>query len=111
MNYELASVLLYAGEDGSVCIKLIVDNKSNTMRTTLQSMAELFKNDVKTIIKHLNNIFNSEELFKEEVIINPNKSTNCEILIINHNIQRLLYKANEYDTFKLNQDMTCKLEA
>ena len=64
------------------------------MWTTQQSMAELFKKDVKTISKHLNNIFRSEELVKEEVSLNPNNSTNSRILIINPNSKKqpILYK-------------------
>lgn len=88
MNYELVDTILYTGEEGSVSIKVIVDNKNNTMWTTQQSMAELFKKDVKTISKHLNNIFKSEELVKEEVSFNPNNSTNSRILIINPNSKK-----------------------
>ena len=88
MNNELVDTILYTGEEGSVCIKVIVDNENNTMWTTQQSMAELFKKDVKTISKHLNNIFKSEELVKEEVSFNPNNSTKSRILIINPNSKK-----------------------
>ena len=88
MNYELVDTILYTGEDGSASIKVIVDDENNTMWTTQQSMAELFKKDVKTISKHLNNIFKSEELVKEEVSFNPNNSTNSRILIINPNSKK-----------------------
>lgn len=88
MNYELVDTILYTGEDGSASIKVIVDDENNTMWTTQQSMAELFKKDVKTISKHLNNIFRSEELVKEEVSLNPNNSTNSRILIINPNSKK-----------------------
>lgn len=87
-NYELVDTILYTGEDGSASIKVIVDDENNTMWTTQQSMAELFKKDVKTISKHLNNIFKSEELVKEEVSFNPNNSTNSRILIINPNSKK-----------------------
>lgn len=46
-------------------------------------MAELFGKNIKTIIKHLTNIFESEELVKSEVTFNPNDSTNSRIVIIN----------------------------
>ena len=46
-------------------------------------MAELFGKNIKTIIKHLTNIFESEELVKSEVTFNPNDSTNSGIVIIN----------------------------
>lgn len=88
MNNELVDTILYTGEDGSASIKVIVDDENNDMWTTQQSMAELFKKDVKTISKHLNNIFRSEELVKEEVSLNPNNSTNSRILIINPNSKK-----------------------
>ena len=46
-------------------------------------MAELFGKNINTISKHLNNIFESGELLKSEVTLNPNDSTNSEIVIIN----------------------------
>ncbi len=88
MNNELVDTILYTGEEGSASIKVIVDDENNTMWTTQQSMAELFKKDVKTISKHLNNIFKTEELVKEEVSFNPNNSTNSRILIINPNSKK-----------------------
>ena len=88
MNYEMVDTILYIGEDGSASIKVIIDYDNHTMWTTQQSMAELFKKDVKTISKHLNNIFKSEELVKEEVSFNPNNSTNSRILIINPNSKK-----------------------
>ena len=88
MNNELVDTILYTCEEGSASIKVIVDDENNTMWTTQQSMAELFKKDVKTISKHLNNIFKSEELVKEEVSFNPNNSTNSRILIINPNSKK-----------------------
>ena len=88
MNNELVDTILYTGEEGSASIKVIVDDENSTMWTTQQSMAELFKKDVKTISKHLNNIFKTEELVKEEVSFNPNNSTNSRILIINPNSKK-----------------------
>ena len=56
-------------------------------------MAELFDKKVRTISKHLNNIFDTEELLKTEVTFNPNDSTNSGNIIINPNskTQPLLY--------------------
>lgn len=88
MSYELVDTILYTGEDGSASIKLIRDSKNDTVWTTQQLMAELFGKDVKTISKHLNNIFNTEELVKEEVTFNPNNSTNSGSLIINPNSKK-----------------------
>lgn len=45
-------------------------------------MAELFDKNVRTINKHLNNIFVTEKLIKTEVIFNPNDSTNTGNIII-----------------------------
>lgn len=53
------------------------------MWTTQQSMADLFGKNIRTISKHLNNVFDSGELLKDEVTFNPNDSTNGGILIIN----------------------------
>lgn len=38
-------------------------------------MADLFAKNIRTISKHLNNIFKSKELIKEEITFNPNDST------------------------------------
>lgn len=83
MNYELVDTIWYIGEDGSSSIKVIRDLKNDTVWTTEQLMAELFEKDVKTISKHLNNIFNTEKLVKEELTFNSNDSTNSRSLIIN----------------------------
>ena len=63
------------------------------MWTTQKTMAELFDKTIKTISKHLTNIFESEELVKSEVTFNPNDSTNSGIVIINPNAktQPILY--------------------
>lgn len=52
-----------------------------------------FGKHIKTISKHLTNIFESEELVKSEVILNPNDFNNTEIVIINPNAktQPILY--------------------
>ena len=42
-----------------------------------------FGKNINTMNKHLNNIFESGELLKSEVTLNPNDSTNSEIIIIN----------------------------
>ena len=40
-----------------------------------KTMVKLFGKNIKTISKHLTNIFESEELVKSEVTFNPNDST------------------------------------
>ena len=83
MNNEIVKTLLYTSEDGAVAINVIIDSENDTMWTTQKTMAELFGKNIKTISKHLTNIFESEELVKSEVTFNPNDSTNSGIVIIN----------------------------
>ena len=93
MNNEVVKTLLYTSEDGAVAIDVIIDTENDTMWTTQKTMSELFGKNIKTISKHLNNIFESEELVKSEVSFNPNDSNNTEIVIINPNAktQPILY--------------------
>lgn len=63
-------------------------------------MAELFNKTQKTSSKHLNNIFNSRELIKEELTFDPNDSTIGGIVVkINpkENTQHILYNLDEAD--------------
>ncbi len=83
MNNEVVKTLLYTSEDGAVAIDVIIDTENDTMWTTQKTMAELFGKNVKTISKHLTNIFESGELVKSEVTFNPNDSNNSGIVLIN----------------------------
>ena len=83
MNNEIVKTLLYTSEDGAVAINVIIDSENDTMWTTQKTMAELFGKNIKTISKHLTNIFESGELVKSEVTFNPNDFNNTEIVIIN----------------------------
>lgn len=74
MNNKFVDIILYNDKNGPIALKSIVDLKNNTVQTTQKLMAELFKKDVTTISKHINNIFKSEELVKMEVTFNPNDS-------------------------------------
>ncbi len=49
-----------------------------------KTMVKLFGKNIKTISKHLTNIFESEELVKSEVTLNPNYSTNSRIVILKY---------------------------
>jgi hypothetical protein len=49
------------------------------MRTTQKIIIELFGKNIKTMSKHLTNIFKSEKLVKSEDAFNQNDSTNCRI--------------------------------
>lgn len=63
-------------------------------------MAELFNKTQKTISKHLNNIFNSGELIKEELTFDSNDSIISGIVVkINpkENTQHILYNLDEAD--------------
>ena len=66
-----------------MAINVIIDSENDTMWTTQKTMTELFGKNIKTISKHLTNIFESEELVKLEVTFNPNDFNNTEIVIIN----------------------------
>ncbi len=83
MNNEVEKTLLYTSEDGAVAIDVIIDTENDTMWATQKTMAELFGKNVKTISKHLTNIFESGELVKSEVTFNPNDSNNSGIVLIN----------------------------
>ena len=46
-------------------IELQVSTNSETVWLNRQQISELFERDVKTIGKHINNVFKEEELFKD----------------------------------------------
>lgn len=113
MNLELVDTILYTSKECSASIKVIADSKNNTMWTTQQLMAGLFTKNIKTIINHINNIFKSEELVKDEIRFNPKNSTDSRILIINPETQPLSYDtiANMIEEFGFVQCRKCRLEA
>lgn len=91
---NLIETFLYKSEDGPVSIKVIIDQENETLWATQKTMANLFNKTPKNISKHLNNIFDSGELVKDEVTVNPNDSTISGIVIkINPeaNTQPILY--------------------
>ena len=61
-------IILYKNQDG--LIKLEVNVLDETVWLNRNQMAMLFDRDVKTIGKHINNIFNEGELIKEVVVAN-----------------------------------------
>lgn len=61
-------IILYQNQDGQ--IKLKVNVLDETVWLNRNQMALLFDRDVKTIGKHINNIFNEGELTKEVVVAN-----------------------------------------
>ncbi len=61
-------IILYQNQDGQ--IKLEVNVLDETVWLNRNQMAMLFGRDVKTIGKHINNVFNEGELTKEVVVAN-----------------------------------------
>lgn len=58
--------IIYESEDGNISVDVIL--KDETIWLTQKGMAELFDKDVKTINRHLINIFNECELNKDSTI-------------------------------------------
>lgn len=67
-DLKVSNFLIYENEDGKVDVNVILKNE--TIWLTQKSMAELFDKDVKTINKHLINIFEESELNKNSTISN-----------------------------------------
>ncbi len=63
-----SNILLYQTPDGN--IKIDVQLEDETVWINRQQMATLFNRDVKTIGKHINNIFTEGELEKDSVVAN-----------------------------------------
>ena len=76
----LVETLLYKSENDDVTINVVIDQENETMWATQKTIAELFNTSLNNISKHLNNIFDVGELVKEEVVFNPNDSTNSGIV-------------------------------
>lgn len=81
---SIDEVILYESPEGAVSINVIIDSENETLWATQKTIVELFDKSLSTVSEHLNNIFESEELNKEEVTFNPNDLGNSEnVLIIN----------------------------
>jgi len=63
-----SNILLYQTPDGNIKIDVQLENE--TVWINRQQMATLFNRDVKTIGKHINNIFAEGELEKDSVVAN-----------------------------------------
>lgn len=61
-----SNIILYETEDGQVNVDVIL--KDETIWLTQKSMAEVFGVNIPDISKHLNNIYNEEELFPTSTI-------------------------------------------
>jgi hypothetical protein len=62
------NILIYQNADG--LIKLDVRLQDETVWVNRQQMATLFNRDVKTIGKHINNVFSEGELEKSSTVAN-----------------------------------------
>ena len=61
-----SNFIIYESDDGNVSVDVIL--KDETIQLTQKGMAELFDKDVKTINRHLINIFDEGELDKNSTI-------------------------------------------
>ena len=59
-------IVLYQVEDTNICVNVVF--KDETFWMTQKAMAELFGVNVPAISKHLSNIFEEGELFKESTV-------------------------------------------
>ena len=66
MDINNQDILIYQNKEGN--IKLDVHLQNETVWINRQQMANLFDRDVKTIGKHINNVFNEGELEKDVVV-------------------------------------------
>ena len=68
-NIEQSSnFLFYSSNDGKIKVQVIIDNQNNTVWTTQKSMAEIFETTKQNISLHLQNIFESGELYENSVV-------------------------------------------
>lgn len=63
-----SNILLYQTPDGNIKIDVQLENE--TVWINRKQMATLFNRDIKTIGKHINNIFAEGELEKDSVVAN-----------------------------------------
>jgi len=61
-------IILYQSHDGTISFDVIIENE--TVWLSLEKMAELFKRDKSTISRHINNIFNENELELDSTVAN-----------------------------------------
>ena len=67
-------LILYQVEDTNICVNVVF--KDETFWMTQKAMAELFGVNVPAISKHLSNIFEEGELFKEATVSKNGNSSN-----------------------------------
>ncbi len=67
-------IVLYQVEDTNICVNVVF--KDETFWMTQKAMAELFDVNVPAISKHLSNIFEEGELFKDKNCFQNGNSSN-----------------------------------
>lgn len=65
---DLAPFLFYASDDGTVKVRVMVDDE--TVWASQRGMSEIFGVNVRTVSEHLSNIFSTSELVEQTVIRN-----------------------------------------
>ncbi|MGL4670402.1 MAG: RhuM family protein [Methanobacteriaceae archaeon] len=89
-GFKLQETIFYIGDEGAVTAEFIIGDE--TLWASQKTIGDVFSVTVKNISKHLNNIFASGELNRDDVIFNPNDSTNSGIVINpNAKTQPILY--------------------
>ncbi len=63
-----SSFLFYTSPDGKIKIQIALDGKNETVWTTQKGMSEIFNVEVSAISKHVNNIYDEDELKREGTI-------------------------------------------
>lgn len=67
-NIEDSDFNVVVFQDGELQIDVTLNPKGNTVWLNRQQISVLFDRDIKTIGKHINNIFKEKELDKDSVV-------------------------------------------
>ena len=96
------NILLYQTEDGASKIEVTLSN--DTVRLTLDQMAELFQRNKSTISRHIKNVFESGELHPNSTVANfatvqKEGQRDVERTIFYYNLDMIIsigYRVNSY---------------
>lgn len=66
MNYKNTEIIMYQAGDGAIKIDVRLENE--TVWLSLDQMSELFGRDKSTISRHIKNVFEEGELFREATV-------------------------------------------
>ncbi len=75
-------IILYQSEKLTAKVEVRVEDE--TVWLNRQQISTLFDRDVKTIGKHINNVFSEGELVKELVVANFATTTQCTVIRTNY---------------------------